>query len=397
MQPRTIVIYCGLLMSAAAFGTDVTLPAFPQMEADLSTSKTLVQWTIPAFLIAAGMGQVVWGGMSDRLGRKPALAGGLAMFLVGCLIAAFAESIELLLAARALQGFGGAAAIVSSRAIVRDLYTGEELARGLALATAIFAAGPIVAPLAGGIITEFWDWRVVFGVLAAYGAVMIMILVRMPETLSVKAPDATKLSTMKRRAKRMFDNPQSRYFLIMSAITSSAIYLIITSLPVIYDVQFQIDGFAFSVFFAVHGLGIIVGQIGNRRLIRKYGIIKAMILAGGVLLLTSLAVLAGALSDLMNAYSLSALMILFATSYLIVYSNGAALVLDPHGDIAGYAASVFGVVSQIGGSLIAAALVVFTGASIAGFGISLLGICLVSLAGTLWWQSGAKNRLRVTT
>ncbi len=397
MRSRFIVVYCGLLMSAAAFGTDVTLPSFPAMVSDLATSVTLVQWTIPVFMIAAGAGQLVWGGLSDRLGRKPALAGGLAMFLAGCLLAAFAPGIETLLAARGLQGFGAAAAIVSSRAIIRDLNTGDELARSLALATAIFAAGPIVAPLAGGVIAELSHWRMIFAVLALYGAAMIVILMRMPETLAATTEDATRISTIARRTKKMIGNPQSRHFLVMSAITSSAIYLIISSLPVIYDAHFDIDGFVFAMFFAVHGFGIIAGQMANRRLIRTHGTVRAMIAAGFVLVAASGIVVAGAALGVMNAYFMTALMVMFSTSYLIVYSNSASLVLDPHGDIAGFASSVFGVFSQIGGALIVAVLVIFTESSIVGFGLALLGICLASLVGTILWHAGAKDRLRAAT
>ncbi|MEZ5811998.1 MAG: multidrug effflux MFS transporter [Rhizobiaceae bacterium] len=396
MQPRSIIVYCGLLMSAAAFSTDVTLPAFGDMEAGLQTSKTLVQWTIPAFMIAAGLGQVFWGGVSDRFGRRPALAAGLGIFLAGCLFAAFAPDIRILLAARALQGFGSAVAMVSSRAIVRDLHTGQELARGLALASAIFATGPIIAPLGGGIIAELAGWRMIFAVLALYGAIMLAVLVRMPETLAAKTPDATRLATIARRSGRMLRNPQSRHFLIASALTSSIMFLILTSLPVIYEVHFGVSGFVFSVFFAIHGFGIIVGQIANRRLIPILGVVKTTIVAGLVLTVTALAVIAATLSGFINAYVMSALMVVFATSYLIVYSNSTSLVLDPHGDIAGFAAAVFGFFSQLGGAIITAVIVVFTGASVIGFGIALLSLCLASLGATALWQAGAKARLRAT-
>ncbi len=377
-------------MSAGAFSIDITLPSFPDIETDLATNKTLVQWTITAFLIAAGVGQLFWGGAADRFGRKPTLVIGLSTYLAGCLLAALAPNIEALLAGRALQGLGGAAAMVCSRAILRDIFSGDELARGLALATAIFAAGPIIAPLAGGLIAEFSDWRTIFVLLSGYAGILLLALFWLPETNRSKTPDATSLKVILRRSKRLVLHPQSRHFLIFAAIINSSIILILAGLPVIYDVHFGITGLLFSMFFAVHGLGIIVGQIGNRHLIYKYGPVTAMIIGGMVMAASALLMFVGGLTNMIGPYSLSAFFVMFATSYLVVYANSTAMVLDPHGDMAGFAASFFGFVSQVGASLIASALVIFVGADIMNFSSLLLGICLVSLAGNLAWRTRTK-------
>ncbi len=380
-------------MSAGAFSIDITLPSFPEIESDLATNDTLVQWTITAFLIAAGVGQIIWGGVADRFGRKPALAIGLSVYLAGCLLAALAPAIELLLGGRVLQGLGGAAAMVCSRAIIRDLFSGDELARSLALATAIFAAGPIIAPLAGGLIAEFSGWRTIFMLLAGYAGMLLVFLLRMPETNRSKTADATKPAVILRRSMRLVAHPQSRHFLLFAAIVNSSIVLILAGLPVIYDAHFGISGLLFSVFFAAHGLGIIVGQIANRHLIRKRGPVPTMILAGLVLLASAFLMLIGALTEQIGPFSMSALFVLFATSYLIVYANSTAMVLDPHGDMAGFAASFFGFVSQVGGSIIASALVVFVGESTTAFASCLLIVCVVSLIGNIRWRRSRSGRV----
>ena len=305
-------------------------------------------------------------------------------------------NIEILLTGRSLQGLGGAAAMVCSRAIIRDMFSGDELARSLALATAIFAAGPIIAPLAGGLIAEFSGWRVIFGLLSVYAALLLLVLVKLPETNKSKAEDATRLAVVLRRSKRLVANPQSRHFLILAAIINSSIILILAGLPVIYDVHFGINGLLFSIFFAAHGLGIIVGQMGNRYLIRSHGPLTAMILAGFVLVLSALLMLVIGAIEAIGPFTMSALFVLFATSYLIVYANSTAMVLDPHGDMAGFAASFFGFVSQVGASLIASLLVVLVGDSIVAFAACLLAICVVSLLGNLWWRANAKNMLKAT-
>lgn len=396
MSPRTIVAYCGLLMSIGAFSIDITLPSFPDIEADLGTGSTLVQWTITIFVLAAGIGQLFWGCISDRFGRKPALAAGLLIFLAGCLLASIVTQIGLLLTARALQGFGAAVAMVNSRAIIRDLYSGDELARSLALASAIFAAGPIFAPLAGGLVAELSGWRMVFVLLSMFCLAMLLVLFWLPETHRAMTPDATRFSTVMRRSMRLMIQPQSRHFLVFATVTNSSMILILAGLPVIYDVHFGVAGFQFAIFFALHGLGIIIGQIANRRIISSRGPVTAMILGGFVLVLSAVLILIGGLTGIINAYSMTALLVLFATSYLLVYSNSTAMVLDPHGDMAGFAASYFGFVTQIGAAIIASAAVAYAGDSIVGFGAFLLAICLISLLGSLWWRVRRKEILRAT-
>lgn len=392
MTPFALVVYCGVLMSISAFSVDIMLPAFAEITGDLAAPYELVQWTVPVYMIAAGVAQLLWGSASDRFGRRPVLATGLCIFLAGCVVAALAPGIVVLLAARLLQGFGAAAAIVSSRAILRDRYRGEELARNLALATAIFAAGPILAPLVGAGIALPFGWRAIFIALSLFAVGLLLVLTRLPETLPQRAPDALRPSIFIERAGRLLTEPQSRHFLVVSAVSMSSMLLILTVAPRLYDIHFGITGLAFALFFASHGLGIVIGQTANRRLIPRLGLLKTTILANGILILAALMMLATVLVGAMNAYVMTALAILFATSYLIVYSNAAALVLDPHGSIAGFTAAFYGFVSQIGSAVLVSTLVVLIGDSLVGFTVALTLICLACLGLLLYWRHRGLTR-----
>lgn len=387
MRDRWLVTYCGVLMSISSFSVDITLPSFPAMVADLDAPFELVQWTITLYMVGAGLGQLFWGSASDRFGRRPILASGLALFLLGCLGAAFASSIGLMLACRVLQGMGAAAAIVSSRAIVRDRYSGEELARNLALATAIFAVGPIFAPLLGASVAALAGWRFIFLGLSVFAACLLIVLVRLPETLRARAPDALRLQVFMLRTIRLFRHPQSRHFMLLSAVVMASMLLILAATPRIYEHAFGLSGTTFALYFAFHGLGIVAGQIANRRLIQKTGIVNAMI-AGNLVLIGSVMLMLAAIgAGWMNAVVMTALLTLFATSYLILYSNAAAMVLDPHGDIAGFAAAFYGFTSQIGSAVIVSILVFLIGESVAGFATALLAICLVCLGALMTWRA----------
>lgn len=383
---RFLVFYCGLLMSLGAFSVDITLPSIPAMVDGLAAPYALVQWTVTVYMLVSGIGQLFWGAASDRFGRKATVATGLGLYLAGSLVAMAAPTISILLAGRALQGLGAASAMVASRAMIRDVYSGEELARNLALASMFFALGPVVAPLVGALIADFTSWRSIFAVLSAWSVILIVLLARIPETVPRRSHDALSLAVFAARTGRLLRHPQSRLFLVVSAVIMSSMLLILSSAPRVYEANFGISGIAFALFFAVHGTGIVVGQWLNRRLIRKVGTVRATIAGNAVLIGAMLAMLAVWAAGAMNPFVMSALFVLFATSYLVVYSNAGAMVLDPHGDIAGHATAIFGFTSQMGAALTVSALVVFVGADIGAWAGSILSICLVNLALVAGWQ-----------
>jgi DHA1 family bicyclomycin/chloramphenicol resistance-like MFS transporter len=387
MTSRAIVIYCGFLMSLSAFSVDITLPSFPAMTTTLSAPYDRVQFSVTIYIFSLGIGQLMWGSISDRFGRKPALAAGLAIYLAGSVMTILSTSIDFLLAGRLVQGIGGAAGVVCSRAIIRDLFSGDELARNLALATAIFAFGPIVAPLLGAGIAAIANWRFIFIGMTAFSAVLLLVLTRLPETNIARNKEATNPAAFLQRTIRLFVHPQSRYFLLLSAIIMSSMILIVSSVPRIYDRNFGITGTLFAIFFSIHGIGIIFGQFANRRLISSAGTERALLFGNFVLVFASGLVAAFAVAGLLNAYLTSGLLVLFATSYMIAYSNAAALVLDPHGDIAGHAASIYGFLSQIGSAIIVSLLVGPVGDSLVAWSAALFGICLICLVAEGLWIS----------
>jgi len=386
LSPLAILIYCGVLMSISSFAIDITLPAFPEMVDRLGAPYATIQWTVTAYMFAAGLAQLVWGPASDRFGRRPVMAVGLSVFLLGSVLTSLAPTIEWLLAGRLVQGFGAAAAIVLARAILRDLYSGQELARNLALAWAIFAVGPILAPLAGAAVLVPFGWRSVYALLGVIGIGLLLPLIWLRETIPNRSADALRPGVLWRGLVRLFAHPQSRYFLLLSAPVMSVMVFNLSALPRVYDVSFGVTGVGFALLFALHGTGIVVGQLVNRRMIPIFGTVPAMLVASGILILSAALMVLFSLVGWISAYLMTAMLILFATGYLVVYSNASALVLDPHGEIAGFAAAVFGVVSQIGAAIIVSVLVVFAGGSALAFSFLLLCVCVVTFVLIAWWH-----------
>ena len=391
---RGVVAFCGLLFSVSAFSIDIMLPAFAEISARLDAPLSLVQMSVTIYIFAFGFGQLFIGTMADRWGRKPAIVGGMLLFLAGAVLSMLASGVEVLLAGRALQGFGGAAGHVAGRAVLRDLYFGRELARRMATATAILAIGPIAAPLLGWGLIQLGGWRAVFFGAALFGGGLLWTaLFRLPETARVLDPRATAPEVLLRSARRYFGHPQSLFFTALAAGGLTAMLSFVASAPRIYAEEFGITGLAFAALFASHGFGIILGQIANRRAIARVGALNSAALASGFMALVSLVLMALATAEWLGALGFAFLMFLFATSFLIVFANSASMTLDPHGDIAGFASSMFGFGAQFMASLAASALVIFYGGNLALWSIGnflLLGFVFGAL---LWWRFWRRSAL----
>ena len=192
-------LYCGLLLSINAFSIDIILPSFAAIESDLNATLQQVQWIVPVYMLAAGLGNPLFGLWSDRAGRKPVLIGGLLIFCLGSLLCVYATSITALLTGRFLQGFAAASAMVICRAMMRDRFSGVALAQNMAIASMFFALGPMIAPLAGFLIYSWFGWRSVFLALVLFGLAMLLATAAQTETLD------------KSKRKQGLDSASNRY------------------------------------------------------------------------------------------------------------------------------------------------------------------------------------------
>jgi MFS transporter, DHA1 family, multidrug resistance protein len=389
LKDKWPVIYSGLLMSITAFSIDITLPAIPAMAREFNTPVSKVQLTISLFVLALGLGQLFWGVFSDRYGRKPAIIGGLSLFIAASLAASFATTPEMLIAARVAQGLGASAAGTTARAMIRDLYSGKDLAANMAIATTLFAIGPILAPFIGAAFLTFISWRAVFFGLAALAALLLGGLIFIGETSRYKTP--VSFNEIGKSVRAIFANRQSRYFLFYGPVIMSSMIFILSMVPAVFAAAYGVEGFYFAALFALHGVGIIVGQLINRVLIVRLGVEFALATGACVLVVAALLMLVLVALGQDGPISMSLSLVLFATSFLVVVSNAGSLVLDPHGKIAAFAAALSGSASQLGAGLAVSFIVSFLAPTALNFALGLLAICICAQLPALWWLKTSKS------
>jgi DHA1 family bicyclomycin/chloramphenicol resistance-like MFS transporter len=350
LHRKSFIVTLGLLTATAALTVDLSLPAIPAMVDALSTTLPRAQQIVGIFMIGMACGQIPAGLFSDRLGRLPTLYMGMSIFAVAATVAALANDMEVLLAARFVQGFGAASAIVLSRAIVRDVSSGKEAARLMSLMTMIFTAAPVIAPTIGALLVAQWDWRAPFIVIAAMGFLIIFgVRVNLVET---HVPDVNEhpVRQLVSSFREFFSHRQSIFGLLMIVIPPAGFMSIIA---VSAAMTVEIYGFTikqYGLIFACAGIAILVGSVVNRWLVARFDQLQLIGLAIALIFLASAQLAVVALLGAAPFVWVWSCVCLYMFTIAILMANSTVVALDPLPRIAGVASSIIGTIQNIVGA-----------------------------------------------
>lgn len=353
-KPGFIEFVCliALMMAVSALSIDAMLPALPDIGHALNVqSANTRQWVVTAFLLGFGAAQIVYGPLADRFGRKPVLMVSVAIFVVFSVAAMFAPTFETLILARIGQGLGAAATRVLAVSIVRDRYSGRQMARVMSLSFLVFLGVPILAPSLGQAILLIAPWEAIFGVLAFAGvALLIWAGLRLPETLHPEDRLPIQASRIASAFRLVLTNRISMgYTLAMTAITAALFGFINSAQQIFYDV-FHAPAL-FTTVFAVIAGGMAVASIVNARLVETLGsrLIGHSALIGFISMaaIHTLVVVSGH----ETIWTFAILQALTMFCFGLLAGNFGSMAMEPMGHIAGTASSVQGFVSTIIGSL----------------------------------------------
>ncbi|MFP3492811.1 multidrug effflux MFS transporter [Pseudomonas sp. SIMBA_059] len=379
-----LAVLLGLITAIGPFAIDSYLPALPTLGASLHASPAAVQMSLTVFFVIIGVCQLFYGPISDVFGRKPPIYAGLAIFAVASVGCALAPTIEVLIGFRALQAFGACAGMVIPRAIVRDLYTGHEAARLMALLMLVMSVSPILAPLAGSLVISIWSWREVFAVLAVVSVLcLVMTRLQLPETHPAERRLGKTLGNAIGSYGALLRDPVFIGLSLVSGFGLATFFVFIGSAPFVYIEYFGLTPTQFSLCFALNAASFFTMSQLTARLSARYGL--ARLIRGSVIAVASvlglLAVTTAWSSHL--ALMMSLLFIGFGFLGLLLPAAG-VLSLEDHGAVAGSASALLGAIQMITGAVCMALVGVFADHTPAPM---LMGIALCALAAllvTLW-------------
>lgn len=349
-------VLLGVLFALTALGTDAWLPALPVAATSLDAPVAAMQLTVTTYFLGLAAGQLVWGPVSDRVGRKPVLLVGLGLALAASVACAAAGTAASLVLARLAQGFGMSAGPVMARTIVRDLHGQEQAARLLAHMTIVFSVIPITAPLLGGLVLELGGWRSVFGL---FGAVAAMLMAAVAWRYAETAP-AERASVHPAEIARSFSaiSREPRFQVAYGSMLAAQIGIMCFVANSAFTL---VDGFgvapgAFAALFATVMLGQIAGAWLSSRLVLGVGAVR--LLRRGTLLVCAagLAAALAAWAGLRHPSSVVLPFMAYLFGSALVIPNATALALQPFPRTAGTAASLMGAVQFALGAGVSAAL-----------------------------------------
>ncbi|MFC7309791.1 Bcr/CflA family multidrug efflux MFS transporter [Streptomyces monticola] len=345
----------GGLTAVPPLSMDMYLPALPEVTRALSAPAATVQLTLTACLAGMALGQLVVGPMSDKWGRRRPLLIGLLIYIVATAICAFAPNAELLIAFRLLQGLAGSAGIVIARAVVRDLYDGVEMARFFSTLMLISGVAPIVAPLIGGQVLRFTDWRGIFVVLTVIGiALTALVWRRLPETLAPERRHSGGVGEALRTMRGLLADRVFTGYMLAGGFAFAALFAYISASPFVVQEIYGASPQTFSLLFGLNSVGLItVGQINGKVLVGRVSLDKALTVGLSVITLASVALLlmaSGVFGDVGLVPIAAGLFVLMSAMGLAMpNTNALALMRTPHA--AGSASALLGTSSFLVGAV----------------------------------------------
>lgn len=393
LRPGEFVSLVALLMSLVALSIDSMLPALPEIGRDLGVlRRNDTQFVITAVFLGLGLGQIVLGPLSDRIGRRAAIHAGLTLFMTGCLLSMFAPTFEVMIAGRVVQGVGAAAPRVVTIAMLRDQYEGRQMARLMSFAMAVFILVPIIAPALGQAILWLGGWRAIFATIFAIAAIALAwFALRQPETLPVSRRRPFSPVGIGRAVLEVLRTRSALGYTLGTGFVFAPFLAYLSSAQQIFQDAYR-TGALFPFWFGLLALAFGGASLVNGRLVMKHGMRR--LLKAATLAVTLVAVVAWALAFAFEGLPPFWLFMAYLMTHFfcmgMVFGNLNALAMRPLGHMAGVGAAVVASLT----AFIGVPLGTLVGQSFDGTMYAQIGAFAVAGAATLAvtsWAEGAPH------
>lgn len=347
-----MVVILGMLCAIGPFSIDMYLPGFPAIAADLHTTVAHIALSLSSFFIGISAGQLLYGPLLDRYGRKKPLYTGLILYLLSSVGCALCTSADALIALRFLQALGGCVGMVAARAMVRDLFPAEENAKIFSLLMLVIGVSPIIAPTLGGYVTAAFGWQTIFIILTIMSAIILAAVhFILPES---RKPDLT-VSLMPAPIIKgfiaVFKNPQFYTYAFTGAISASGLYAYISGSPHVFMELYKVTEQQYGWIFAGVAVGLIICSQLNSVLLRRFKSEQIIRVALFCQMLTGVVLVLGTALGFLKLLSTIFFILIFLSCQGFVFPNSSALSMAPFSRNAGTASALMGGIQLAIGAL----------------------------------------------
>jgi DHA1 family bicyclomycin/chloramphenicol resistance-like MFS transporter len=350
-----VILIMGLLTAIGPMSIDMYLPAFPAIAESLHTTVSEVTLSLSSFFIGISAGQLLYGPLLERFGRKPPLYAGLCVYFLASAGCALAHSVNILIVFRLFQALGGCAGMVAARAMVRDLFDVKENAKIFSMLMLVVSVSPIIAPTLGGYITAALGWRYVFAILII---VILFILIGtyfyLPESKKPDPAFSLKPAFILRNFLSILKQRQFITFALTGAISYAGLYAYIGGAPYVFMEIFKVSEAQFGLIFSVIAAGLIGATQVNNILLKHYSSEQIVKIVTGCQSLVGIIFVCLTLTGWSNLFVTILLVFLFLACQGFIFPNATALALAPMGNNAGNASALIGTIQMAIGACAAA-------------------------------------------
>lgn len=348
--PRWLILM-GLLSALGPLAIDMYLPAFPSMADSLGTTHGAIERTLASYLFGLAIAQIFYGPFADRYGRKKPLLFGLLIFITASVGCAYTADIQHLTWWRIAQAFGGAAGMVIPRAVIRDHFDTRDASRALSLLMLVMGATPIIAPILGGQVLNFANWRWIFGIMSACGGMLLISVVfTMRESLDPDRVIPLGIRTIANNYTGLLKHKRFMYYTLAGGFGSAGMFTYIAGSPRVFIDIFHVDPSHFGFLFGLNAAALIFASQVSAKLLNRHAPEAVLKKAQISLVIMTLIGLALTLSGLLSLTLLMLCLMGFMASQGFVNPNAAALALREQGGRLGVASALMGTLQMLCGA-----------------------------------------------
>ena len=393
-----------MLTALGPFSIDMYLPGFPAIAADLHTTIAQVSLSLSSFFIGISAGQLLYGPLLDRYGRKNPLYFGLSLYVIASLACVFSQSIEMLIYLRFVQAIGSCAAGVASMAMVRDFFPVEESAKVFSKLILILGVSPMVAPTVGGYVTAEFGWQSVFVILTVISALVLsLVYFRLPESSKPNPEFSLKPKPIINNFYSVLRNRQFLTYALTGAIAFAGLFAYISGSPMVFMELFKVDGKVYGWIFAFLSVGFIGASQLNNMILKSFRSEEVVLVAMVVQALVGLAFVTGTVLGWFGLAATVGMLFFFLCCMGFSFPNASALSLAPFTKTAGSASALMGALQMAIGSLSSVAITMLNDhtafpmtAVMAGSALLALSVLLIGKAGLKPSAAGSSSATALT-